>query len=256
MAAAGWGHAGQDAQPGAVEPQRLLEAMRTYAEQYVANLPNFLCEQVTRQYEAGKEPKKWHKGDTLTFRLVFSQGQEQRHLELVNEKPLHVGMHRWRTPLSTEGEFGILLANIFATASEAMFTWRGWQDVRGRRAAVFDYSIDQAHSTLKLSLGDLATAVAPYFGSVYADPETGAIWRIEDAANNLPKQIDTKSIATIIDYGDVTIGAKRYLLPVDASITLSTDANHIRNELEFRNYRKFETDSVIKYASSDGGDAR
>lgn len=244
----------QDPPPSGDEQQRLLEAMRSYAREYVENLPNFICEQVTRQYQAGKKPKNWRKGDTLTFRLLFADRQERRNLELVNEKPIRIGMRRWRTPLSTEGEFGILLANIFASASDATFAWRGWQDLRGRRAAVFDYSIDQVHSTLKLSLSDLATAVVPYHGSVYGDPETGAIWRIEDAASNLPKIIDTKSIATEIDYDDVAIGPKHYLLPVQASIWLATDTSNIRNDLEFRNYQKFETESVIKYAAAEGNE--
>jgi hypothetical protein len=37
---------------------------------------------------------------------------------------------------------------------------------------------------------------------------------------------------------------------VQASIWLTTNSSNIRNDLEFRDYRKFETDSVIKYASS------
>lgn len=255
LAASLSGWCAEDTPLAAADQKRFLQAMRSYAEQYVANLPNFLCEQVTRQYRAGKKPKSWRKGDTLTFRLRFSGGEEQRNLKLVNEKPIRPGMHGWRTPLSTEGEFGILLANIFASESDATFVWRGWEDVRGRRLAVFDYSVDQAHSTLKLSLSDLAEAVLPYHGSVYGDPQSGAVWRIEDAANNLPKKIDTKSISTVIDYDDVAIGAKRYLLPVQASIWVATDTTNIRNDLEFRNYRKFETDSVIKYASEETGAA-
>jgi hypothetical protein len=241
----------QDSSPGTDDQQRWLQAMRSYAEQYVAKLPNFICEQVTRQYQAGKKPKNWRQGDTLTFRLVFSEGEERRDLELVNEKRVRAGMRRWRAPLSTEGEFGILLANIFEPKSDATFHWRGWREVRGKRLAAFDYSIDRAHSTLTLSLSDLAQATVPYYGSVYGDPESGQIWRIEDAANDLPKALDTNSIATIIEYDDVPIGSKRYLLPVQASIWLTTNSSNIRNDLEFRDYRKFETDSVIKYASSD-----
>jgi hypothetical protein len=104
---------------------------------------------------------------------------------------------------------------------------------------------------LKLSLSDLSGAVIAYHGSVYGDAETGAVWRIEDAANDLPRELETKSMSTAIDYDDVEIGGKTYVLPVQASIWVATNANHIRNDLEFRNYRKFETDSVIKYASAE-----
>jgi len=229
----------------------MLDAMRLYAEQYVANLPNFICEQVTHQFEAGRKPNRWRAGDVLTSKLLFSNGHEERNLELVNDKPIRPGMRRWRTPLDTEGEFGILLSNIFSTASQASFTWKGWESVRGERVAVLAFAIDIEHSTVALTLDDLVKAVLAYHGTVYANPETGAIWRITDTADDLPKKLHTKSISRSIDYDRVLIGEKRYLLPVQAGIWAVTDTNNVRNELEFRNYRKFETDSVIKFAAAD-----
>jgi|SRR5579875_3035334 len=242
--------AAQDA-PTDSDQARMLEDMRLYAEQYVANLPNFLCEQVTRQYEAGKKPNRWRPGDVLTLKLLFSEGEEQRSLELVNNRPIRPGVRHWRTPLQTEGEFGILLDRVFAPASHAAFAWQGWDTIRGKRAAVFTFVVDTEHSTMTLRLSDLAKATVPYHGTVYGDPESGAIWRIADAATQLPKELRTKSVSTTIDYDSVSIGDKSYLLPVQASIWMTTDTNNVRNDLEFRNYRKFETDSVIKFASAD-----
>jgi hypothetical protein len=242
--------AAQDASPDTAEQERLLTTMRAYSEEYVENLPNFICEQITYQYQAGKKATRWRKGDVLTSRLLFSDGREQRGLERVNDRPIRSGVRPWRTPLQTEGEFGILLANIFNSASDAAFTWKRWDLVRGKRVAVFDFSIDTAHSTMTLSLSDLAKAIVPYHGTVYGDAETGVIWRITNAANNLPNQIKTKSISTVIDYDQVMIGNQTYLLPVHASIWLVTDSGNVRNELEFRDYRKFETDSVIKFAAA------
>lgn len=229
----------------------MLEAMRAYAVQYVANLPNFLCEQVTRQYQAGRKPNHWRKGDVLTFRLLYSNGEEQRNLELVNDQPVRAGMRRWRTPLQTEGEFGLLIDSVFGAESEASFAWNGWQDIRGKRAAAFDFAIDVKHSTMTLRLSDLAKATVPYHGTVYGDPENGAIWRITSEATELPKKLETESISTTIDYDQAPIGNRTYLLPVAATIWMKADRDYIRNELEFRNYRKFEADSVIKYASAD-----
>src|SRR6202034_102946 len=113
------------------------------------------------------------------------------------------------------------------------------------------FAIDIEHSTVALTLDDLVKAVLAYHETVYANPETGAIWRITDTADDLPKKLHTKSISRSIDYDRVLIGEKRYLLPLQAGIWAVTDTNNVRNELEFRNYRKFETDSVIKYAAAD-----
>jgi hypothetical protein len=233
--------------PGVREQDRLLELMRQHAQQYVLNLPNFVCVQVTHQFEAGKKPTHWRKGDTLTSKLVFSNGREERTVELVNDRPIEGGNRRWRAPLTTEGEFGIMLERVLGSTSHASLVWSRWETVRGKRLAVFDYSIDREHSTLKLSLGEFTAAVIPYHGSIYADPATGAIWRITDSASDLPPELETNRISTTLDYGEVSIGGSIYLLPVGAVIYLTTDSRNLRNVIEFTKYRKFEAASRITY---------
>ena len=241
----------QDAAPTGAEQDRILLAMENYAAQYVSNLPNFLCNQVTRQLEAGTKSKRWHKGDTLLSKLTFNQGQEHRTLDSVNGKPVKPGSSHLRTPLVTEGEFGILLSRVLGPESEAVFTWRGWETLRGQRLAAFDYTVDRAHSTLTLRLSDLATAVIPYSGSVYADPVTGAVWRITDDATQIPAQLHTREISTVIDYSETDIGGAKYLLPIEASVSLLLEGKRVRNEIEFQDYRKFAADSVITFGPPD-----
>jgi hypothetical protein len=240
--------------PDDATQQKMLGAMGQYASAYISNLPNFICEQVTEQFQAGRKSDRWKKGDTLTSTLTFNQGKEHRNLQLVNSKPIKAGMREWRTPLTTEGEFGILLSRVFGGASNASFKWSGWQTINGQRVAVFDYSIDQQHSTLRLSRSDLAYAVVPYHGSVYGNAETGVIWRVTDGASDLPKDLDTQAMATSIDYGEVTIGAAKYMVPVKASAEADTKERKVRNDMAFRNYRKFESESTITFGDATSDD--
>jgi hypothetical protein len=221
--------------------------MHHYAAQYVSNLPNFLCAQVTRQFDAGKKSNRWHQGDTLISKLSFNQGREERTLDSVNGKPVDPAKSRRRPPLSTEGEFGILLSRVLGPDSEAWFTWNRWEALRGKRLAVFDFTVDKQHSTLSLSLSDLAKAIVPYRGSIYADPATGAVWRISDIAFDIPPQLLTREISTTIDYEEIPIGDKQYLLPVQATVSVLLETKRIRNEMEFQNYRKFEADSAVTF---------
>ncbi|MCU1273928.1 MAG: hypothetical protein JWO48_1359 [Bryobacterales bacterium] len=237
--------------PDPAEQDRLLTLMHEYAAQYVSSLPNFLCVQETRQLEAGKKSNRWHKGDTLTSTLAFNKGRELRTLDLVNGKPIEAGSRRWRTPLVTEGEFGILLSRVLGPKSEAFFTWNRWETVRGRRLAVFDFSVDKQHSTLTLNLSDLVKAIVPYHGSVYADPPTGAVWRITDTASDIPAALLTREISTTIDYDEVSIGTNKFLLPVEAIVSLLLENKKVRNEMEFRNYKKFEADSSITFGPAE-----
>jgi hypothetical protein len=235
------------ATPKSAEQETMITAMRQYAKQYVAKLPNFVCIQVTQQFKAGKKPAHWHQGDTLTSKLVFVQGHEERSLESVNNKTPKPDRLP-RAPLVSEGEFGTLLPSILDPESSASFRWNGWQVIRGNRLAVFDYSIDGAHSTVRISLNDSVSAVISHHGSVYGDPQTGAVWRVTSEASDIPSEVETKTITRTIDYDRVGIGSESYLLPAQASVALSTGISNIRNDIQFKDYRKFEADSTITYS--------
>jgi len=236
------------------EQQRILEAARQYADDYIAKLPDFVCQQTTFQFQAGRNGKHWHKDDTLTAKLVFNGGREERTLELVNNKRVRSNGAHVRMPLSTEGEFGLLLNKVFDPASQAKFSWAGWESIKGRRLAKFDYSIDLAHSTL--SLTSYTRATVAYHGSFYVDPATGFIWRASSSSTEIPEELQTKSIATTVDYDQVKIADQNYLLPVSATVLLVTDQDQIRNELQFEAYRKFEAESTISFGPVSGDSAK
>jgi len=238
----------QSIAPGEAEQQKILAAIRQYSEDYIAKLPNFVCQQITQEFEADRKGKRWHKADALSEKLVFSRGREQRTLELVNNKQVR-GSVRVRRVLSTEGEFGILLSKIFDEDSAAKFSWGGWDSVRGHRVARFDYSIDRQHSTL--SLTNYIKATVAYGGSLYGDPETGAVWRVTSGSTEIPEELQISSIATTIEYEEVPIGSQKYLLPVSAIVLVVAEHDQTRNELRFEGYRKFEAESTISF----GGEA-
>ncbi|HKW96453.1 MAG TPA: hypothetical protein VJN43_01920 [Bryobacteraceae bacterium] len=239
----------QQPRPNPAAQDKILEAMHHYAAQYVSNLPNFLCEQVTRELEAGKKSNHWHKLDILVSRLSYNRGREERTLAQVNGKPFDPHKARRRSPLTTEGEFGILLSRILGPESEAWFTWNRWEVVRGKRLAVFDFEVDKLHSTMTLTMSDLVKATIPYRGAIYGDPETGAVWRITQTAYNIPRSLMTREFSTTIDYDEIRIADKTYLLPVEAEVTALLETRKIRNELTFEDYRKFEADSAITFGS-------
>jgi len=234
--------------PNGDQQDRILEAVESYGAHYISGLPDFLCDQVTRHFRADLNSDRWHKGDVITEKLGFHDGQEKRSVDLVNGKRADSLKNRWHAPLITEGEFGILIDRVLGPQSFATFAWNRWETVRGKRLAVFDYSVDLEHSTLRLGIGDLAEAVLAYGGSVFADPETGAVWRITEAVNkDIPLKLQTREIGTVIDYDETPIGGRQYLLPVTATVSAVTWDGKIRNEMEFRNYRKFDADSVIHF---------
>ena len=246
MAAAGWALA-QAPAPDTAAQDKLLESMHDYADKYVSNLPNFLCEQVTRESESGGKQGRWRKRDTVVSTLSFHDGREERTLETVNGKKVKPGTQRGSLPLNTEGEFGMLLNRVLGKESEAYFKWNRWEAVRGKQLAVFDFQVDKERSSMTLQLSKVAKATVAYGGSVYADPLTGGIWRISYAAKDIPPEIQTRQIGTTVDYAETAIGTKTYLLPTEATVTLVLWLKDIRNEMAFQSYRKFEAASSITF---------
>ena len=233
------------AAPDQDEQAKILGRVKDYAEQYVSSLPDFICDQVIEQSEAGKNGKHWRRGDTLVSKLVYSEEREHRTLETINGKAVGAGTRRLHAPLVTEGEFGILLSNIVSSSSEAKFQWIGWEAPNGKQLANFSYAIDKEHSTLKLSLSYFAHAVLAYRGTITTDPKTGAVWRITNSADDIPSEVRTKSISTQIDYAMTVIGGAKYLLPAHASVSSITNSNNLRNDMRFENYRKFTANSTL-----------
>jgi hypothetical protein len=232
----------------AVDPDHILQAMRQYGRDYIARLPDFICLQTTEEFDYGKKATHWRKGDTLTSKLLFSGGREKRTVEAVNGHPVQAGSRRaLHRPLTTEGEFGILLANVLGFASEPQIQWRGTALEDGMDLAVFDYAIDREHSTLKVGSGYSGTAIVPYHGSIYADPQSGAVLRITNEVSEIPRELKIDEIVTEISYGKVAIASINYLLPVAASVTMRTPSRSLRHEIKFVNYQKFETESHITF---------
>lgn len=237
-----------DQRPSNGEQDEILQRIESYAGRYMASLPDFICEQITYQSETGKTGKHWHRHDTLTSKLAFSQGREERTLQLVNNKPLVREKVR-NDPLITQGEFGSMMQVIFSEDSHAEFAWERWQIVDGSRVAAFTYSIDKEHSKLRLGLTGIVGALVPYRGSILADPQTGGIKRITYVPHDIPPEVETESISTVIDYGPVMIGGQTYLLPSRAVVDMVTPFRRIRNEMQFQDYQKFEAESKVTFGS-------
>jgi hypothetical protein len=149
------------------------------------------------------------------------------------------------------GEFGSLMREIFEPRSEAEFNWDHWATLRGHRMAVFNYFIDSGHSQWSISYGadktDEQRIITAYKGLIYADPNTGEIDRIKFVAVDIPKSFPVTGTTETLDYDLVDISDQKFVVPLRAQLLMNAGRENAKNEIEFRNYRKFGTESNIKY---------
>jgi len=117
--------------------------------------------------------------------------------------------------------------------------------------AVFNYFIDSGHSSFSIASGegegDEQRIITAYKGLVYADPNTGEITRIKFVAVDIPKTFPVQEATDILDYDLADINGKQFVVPLSAKLLMRAGRQNAKNEIEFRNYRKFGTESSITY---------
>jgi len=235
--------------PDSVRQKQILDQITEYALNYTENLPNFICTQVTRRYvDPNISDDRYRIIDTVLVKLSYNEGQEHYQVVSVNDKATNIPFEQLRGGTVSTGEFGTLMRGIFEERSETQFGWDHWASIRGKRMAVFNYFIDSGHSDYSIDYNGEQRIITAYRGLVYADEHTGAISRITFQAVDIPKSFPVNTATEILDYDEVEINGQPYICPLKADVRLTAGREKTKNDIEFRLYRKFGTESVITYA--------
>lgn len=238
--------------PTSVRQAEIIQAMRDYAMSYTKSLPNFFCVEVTRQHVDPNGGESYRSTGTILSKVGYNEGQEYYNVYSVNGKLTETTMDNIKSGGATStGEFGSLMREIFEPRSEAEISWERWATLRGRRMAVFSYFIDSGHSAWYITYGsgktDEQRIVTAYRGSIFADANTGEIDRIRFEAVDIPRTFPVNATSEILDYDLVAISGQQFVVPLKAKLLMKAGRESSMNEIEFRAYRKFESDSFIKY---------
>ena len=133
--------------------------------------------------------------------------------------------------------------------TNAAFKRRGEEKMAGRTAVIFDYSVAQSNSHWTMVSPDGREYKPAYTGAVWIDKETRRTLRIEQVATAFPRDFTINRAECKLQYGYARIEQKSYLLPASSENVgcMSGSGACTRNAIEFRNYKKFSTDSNITF---------
>ncbi len=184
--------------------------------------------------------------DIVQAEVVYHDGEESYHNVKVGGRPTNKGMMEMEGSRST-GEFASLLLGLFASNANAQFRAGGRTVISGSIAQVYDFQVRQENSHWEVKAESQSIRPA-YKGSVWVDPATARVLRIEMQAIDLPPDFPMDRVETAVDYAYTTIAGNSSLLPVHAE-TLGCgrglpDCSH--NIIDFRNYHQFKVDVKIK----------
>ncbi len=236
--------------PSSLEERKIIEDARQYALGYVKRLPDFICTQVTRRYVDPSGLEFWQRDDVITARLTYFEQKEDYKVVLINSRPTDVSYDRLGGSTST-GEFGSLLKEVFDPETRADFRWERWATLRGRRMHVFAYRVLRSNSKWHVSYERRLDIVPGYNGLVYVDRDTRAVMRVTLEAQDIPSDFPVQQAGTTLDYDYAEISGQRYILPLRAVVRMRAGKFLSKNEVEFRMYRKFGAEAIIKFETPE-----
>ena len=230
----------------AADQQKLWSEAAASALSYASRLPNFRCNRETHRLTAPvRNADRFNQTDSFIEEMTYESPHETfRTLEVNGLKSTALrdsfkGVH-------SKGEFGAMLKSIFRPEAAAKYTWSGRAMAGGIMCDVFDVDVPPERSNFVLTF-ELRQEVAGFHGRVFVDEDAGLVRRIVLQGNGLPKDFALQSPVFSLEYGLVHIAGADHLLPLRSVLQVRQGKQVVRNETQFRDYRKFNASSDIKF---------
>jgi hypothetical protein len=230
----------------APQQQKLWEEATGGALSYAARLPNFRCHRETHRLTAPVRGfDRFRQADSIIEEFTYEGNKESfRTLEINGQKST---AHRDTLQgVHSRGEFGAILKSVFRPEASAQYKWSGRAMAGGALCGVFDVDVPVARSIFVVTF-NLRQEIAGFHGRVFVDEETGLVRRLVLQGSGLPKDFGLQSPTLSLEYGMVRIGMQDFLLPLRSVLQVRQGKQIVRNETEFRAYRKFAAESEIKF---------
>ena len=183
--------------------------------------------------------------DVVSAEIIYANAQESYRDVKIDGRSTAKSLQEIGGSWST-GEFASTLLELFRPDTYAQFRSGGVSHVSGFSAQVYDFQVRSENSHWKLQAAS-QTLVAAYGGSVWVDPTSARVLRIEMQARSIPPDFPMDTVESAVDYSYVTIGGASVLLPVHAeSLGCERGTRYCsHNIIDFRNYHEYKVDFKI-----------
>ena len=228
----------------------LIRRAADAAMEFTETLPSYVCTELVTRMHSESTPANFQPIDVVSMEVLYVDGVEDYRNIQINGKKTVKKVEETGGAWST-GEFGTVLVNLFNPATGATFHFRRDSRAGGVMAKMYDFEVTHEGSHWTIHTAS-QTYVPAYVGSVWIDPATARVLRIEMDAKGFPAEFPTDHVESAIDFQYIRLGdLKQYLLPVHAE-TLSCQRGTVecsRNVIEFRNYHKYTGESTITFGA-------
>ena len=267
--------------PDSSAQKEITDKARDYARRALHLLPDFLAVRDTRVFDNVPVNGNVSKHARAKIQMHFVR-EARREIAFRNGREVNRAIEGTgksddvenASGLSSWGEFGAILTLVLGDATDESLRWSRWQTSdSGAQVAVFRYEIPRSSSHYTVDYccyrkSDDDPIEYPfndkpgYHGEIYVNPTSGEIDRVTLEAELLETDPVTRS-ALAVQYGQVTIDAKRYLCPVRSVAVSELHSAAIEeidgigierhvNKVEFGHYHKFGSTARILTGAAAG----
>lgn len=229
----------------------LIRRAADAALEFTEGLPSYVCTEAITRYQSETRPANFHALDVITTEVVYENHKEDYRNITINGKKTNKSMEESGGAWST-GEFGTILINLFSPATAAQFHFKRDSRVGTIMAKMYDFEVEKDRSSWQIHMNSQSYLPA-YTGSIWIDPQTARVLRIEMEGKGMPESFPIDHVETVTEYAYVRLGdAQQYILPVHSeNLSCQRGTPYCsRNVIDFRNYHKYTGESSIKF----GGD--
>ena len=239
----------EDSVPFVTQPtDQLIRKATDAALDFTEGLPAYVCEERMSRYQSETRPARFQFIDNLTMTVVDENGKDRYSDLKINGRTTTKSLEESGGAYST-GDFGTVLIDLFSPATSAYFRYQRDSRSAGIMAKVYDFDVKRENSHWDVKVGSQSYSPA-YRGSVWIDPQTGRVLRIEKEGYNLPESFPVDHVESATDYQYTRLGdAKQYLLPVHAENLMCQRGSDICSKIviDFANYHKYTGESTITF---------
>jgi len=222
----------------------LMGRIQVVVSEILAHQPNFTCVETIERSQRTPNSKKYKLVDNVRLEVALVEGKElyawpgAKKFEERDLRDMVAG-----GAIGT-GDFALHAKSIYLSGT-AKFTYRGTEEMGGRKTHKFHYRVPLADSRYIMRIGTTEGPVG-YQGDVWNDAGTLEMVRIEMTIDEIPSYLPLKEGHKIIEYGRVPIGGTDYVLPTVMEMTLAgLNDGESRNRAVFTSCRQYSGESTL-----------
>jgi hypothetical protein len=225
---------------------RELEHARQINLEYLANMPNFVADEVAKRFRSGTKSGPWRRYDTVEAEITFRGRRAVRQQIRRDGKP-------WDQPFDAlpgfkwyEG-FETEISPLFDARCPTTIEYQGRSKTGGRQLLEYRFSspVDGCFPFFYFEYQRYNPART---GHVFIDDPGGNVIQVDDETAGFPANFEFSEREEHVFWDYVKIGESSHLLPVRANFVVAySSGTRYRVEVEYKNHRHFEASSNITF---------